>query len=262
MYFWIIYLIFGLCVGSLINMMVYRIPIILKLRNQPHLQFKSFNLCLPRSHCPRCGHIIAWYNNLPLLSYIFNKGRCAYCKTWISLRYPLIELSYTGLFCGFSLLHPELIKTIPVAWFIALIMIQIFIDLEYMILPDIINYLLLWSGLLINAFNIFCPLFDAVYGAAFGYLGLWGFYHCYEKLSGKRGFGYGDFKLFAGLGAWIGYTKLLSCLFLSAAIGLLYGIIFMLKTKQPSKDTPIPFGPALAISGLIMLSLPNHFLGF
>jgi len=262
MKYWFIYVITGLCIGSFINMLIYRLPILLKIRNQPYPQFKRFNLFFPRSHCPECGHIIAWYHNIPLLSFILNRGRCAYCKISISLRYPLIELSYTGLWCGYMWLHPELDKILPAAVFIALILILIFFDLEFMILPDMINYLLLWSGLLINAFDIFCPLFDAVYGAAIGYLSLWGFYHAYAKLSGKQGFGYGDFKLFAALGAWLGYTKLLSCLFLSAAIGLLYGLMIIIKTKQNITDTPIPFGPALCISGLILLSQPYPILGF
>jgi leader peptidase (prepilin peptidase)/N-methyltransferase len=125
-----------------------------------------------------------------------------------------------------------------------------------MILPDVLNYLLLWSGLFVNSFNLFCPLIDAVYGAGIGYLSLWGFYHFYAKLTGKHGFGYGDFKLYAALGAWIGLQQLLACIILGSVIGIFYGTIWIYKFGQNYLAKPIPFGPALAIAGLIILALP------
>jgi leader peptidase (prepilin peptidase)/N-methyltransferase len=153
--------------------------------------------------------------------------------------------------------YPSPLPLIASAFFTALILVQACIDLELFLLPDILNYLLLWSGLIINSFNIFCELQAAVYGATCAYLSLWIFYHIYEKITQKQGFGYGDFKLFAAIGGWLGIHKIFACIMLSCVVGILIGVIWGLKNKQLKSNMPFPFGPALALSAYIILLNPS-----
>jgi leader peptidase (prepilin peptidase)/N-methyltransferase len=253
-------------VGSVLNMVIYRLPIMLDFKPQPHQHFKTFNLFFPRSHCTRCGNIIAWYYNIPIVSYAMLMGKCPHCRLPISLKYPLIEISYV-LICVFSYLHyPDTSHFLSIAWFSALLLIQSIIDFELFLLPDIISYLLLWSGLFLNSFNLFCSLHHAVYGAIFAYLGLWLFYHLFAKLTGKQGFGYGDFKLYAAISAWLGIEKIFICIMLSCIIGIVFGLGMMIFKKQKKELQIVPFGPALALAGFILIFIPeieiNQLLDF
>ena len=246
--------------SSVLNVIIYRLPYMLQLKTFPHTHFKFFNLFLPRSHCPHCAKTIAWYHNIPIFAYLFLKGQCASCSRPIHWRYPLIELSYTLMIALLFWVYPQPTLLAAGAFFTACLLIQACIDLELMLLPDVLNYILLWSGLFANSFLLFCSLQDAVYGALFAYLGLWLFYHIYEKLTHKQGFGYGDFKLFAAIGGWLGIHKIFSCIMLSAIIGIILGLIWHAKNKSTSNSLGFPFGPALALAGYILLLFPNFSL--
>jgi leader peptidase (prepilin peptidase)/N-methyltransferase len=212
-----------------------------------------FDLIKPRSRCSHCGHAIAWYENIPVVSYLALRGRCASCGTRISVRYPLVELVTGGLFalCVWrSGLTPQ-----AVAWalFAALLVCQFMIDLDTQLLPDSLNYLLLWAGLLVAVMGLTVPLSAAVWGAIAGYLLPWSFYHLYRLLTGKHGMGYGDFKLMAALGAWLGADSLLAILLASSVVGALLGSALLLAGRLAHKDIPIAFGPFLAGAGLLFL---------
>jgi leader peptidase (prepilin peptidase)/N-methyltransferase len=212
-----------------------------------------FDLIKPRSRCSHCGHAIAWYENIPVVSYLALRGRCASCGTRISVRYPLVELVTGGLFalCVWrSGLTPQ-----AVAWalFAALLVCQFMIDLDTQLLPDSLNYLLLWAGLLVAVMGWTVPLSAAVWGAIAGYLLPWSFYHLYRLLTGKHGMGYGDFKLMAALGAWLGADSLLAILLASSVVGALLGSALLLAGRLAHKDIPIAFGPFLAGAGLLFL---------
>lgn len=248
----ILVIIFALLTASVLNMIIHRLPIMLDFKPQTHHQFEIYNLFLPRSHCLHCAITIPWYYNIPLLGFIILKGKCFNCQSKISWRYPLVELFYLILVLALYWSFPNLIPLIAAAFFTALLLIQAMIDLELLLLPDVINYLLLWTGLFVNSFGIFCNLKDAVYGAMFAYLSLWMFYHLFAKLTGKQGFGYGDFKLYAAIGAWLGVHKIFECIMLSCLIGIIFGSLWLLKNKSSQKPI-FPFGPALALSGYILI---------
>ncbi len=212
-----------------------------------------FDLMRPRSRCGHCGHVIRWYENVPVLSYLALRGRCSACKTSISPRYPAVELVTAALFglCGWRWgLTP-----LALAWaaFAALLVCQFLIDMDTQLLPDSLNYLLLWLGLVVAALGWTVPLHLAVWGAVCGYLILWGFYHAYRLLTGKEGMGYGDFKLLAALGAWLGADYLLAILLVSSIVGAALGALMLLVGKLAHKDIPIAFGPFLAGAGLVCL---------
>lgn len=244
----------ALLTGSVLNMIIHRLPIMLEFKPQNHQMFNTYNLFLPRSHCPHCAVTIPWYHNIPILSYFILKGRCVHCQTKISLRYPLIESLYLALVLALYWVLPNPTKLIAASWFTALLLIQAIIDLELLLLPDVLNYLLLWTGLFINSFGVFCRLHEAVYGSLFAYLSIWIFYHLFVKLTGKQGFGYGDFKLYAAIGAWIGVHKIFECMMLSCLIGIFFGSIWLWKHKSDKKAI-FPFGPALAIAGYLLILL-------
>ena len=213
------------------------------------------DLMRPRSRCRVCGHPIRWYENLPVLSWLALRGACSSCGTRIGWRYPLVELATGALFalCAWRWgLGP-----VAAAWalFAALLLCQFLIDLDTQLLPDQLNYLLLWAGLLASALGWTVPLAAAVWGAAAGYLVLWAFFHAYRLLTGKEGMGYGDFKLLAALGAWLGADHLLAILLLSSIVGALLGGALLLRGRLAHKDVPIAFGPFLAGAGLLCLVL-------
>ncbi len=213
------------------------------------------NLMRPRSHCRACGHAVRWYQNLPVLSWLALRGRCAACGTRIGWRYPLVELVTAALFamCAWRWgLTP-----VAAAWalFGALLLCQFLIDMDTQLLPDPLNYLLLWAGLLAAALGWTIPLASAVWGAAAGYMVLWLFFHAYRLLTGKEGMGYGDFKLLAALGAWLGADHLLAILVLSSIVGALLGGALLMRGRLAHKDVPIAFGPFLAGAGLLCLVL-------
>lgn len=252
---------FTLAIGSLLNVIIYRLPAMLhaclmnECRNLVNLaeeSSNSINLFLPRSFCPTCKKTIPAKYNIPLLSYLFLRGRCKYCKQPISLRYPLVETLCCLLsllaswYFGFSL------SLIFILLFIWILIALFFIDLEQQLLPDSLTLGLLWLGLLANTQSLFTSLPIAVLSAAGAYLVLWLFIKLFYLFTGKIGMGNGDFKLFAAFGAWFGWTQLPLILLFASLTGAITGLIY-LKTQGKNKDTPIPFGPFLCLAGLVSL---------
>lgn len=259
--------IFGLLVGSFLNVVIYRLPkmlmreidsFIAEHQQRPPPHTTSFNLMVPRSTCPHCGHVIKAYENIPLFSFFLLKGKCASCESPIGVRYPLIELVSALLsfamvaYFGFTL--AGMASLIFVYFLIALAVI----DWDTQLLPDQLTLPLLWIGLLVNTQALFCALEDAVLGAVLGYLILWSIYWIFKLLTGKEGMGYGDFKLLAALGAWCGATALPGLVLLSSLLGSIVGLGYVF-FKGHRLGQPIPFGPYLVIAGLIVLPFP-HFL--
>lgn len=254
---------FSLMIGSFLNVVIHRLPIMLERDWQAeyHSYFDSepeavptapYNLMVPRSCCPHCDHPIGALENIPLLSWLWLKGRCRACKAPISARYPLVELLT-------ALLSVAVAATLPPGWgalaALALtwtLVALTFIDLDKMLLPDQLTLPLLWAGLLFSLLGGFASLADAVIGAMAGYLVLWTLYWAFKLLTGKEGMGYGDFKLLAALGAWLGWQALPIVLLLSSLVGAVIGIgLILLRNHHQGK--PIPFGPYLAIAGWIAL---------
>ncbi|MET3477119.1 prepilin peptidase [Variovorax atrisoli] len=214
-----------------------------------------FDLMRPASRCGACGHRIRWYENIPVLSYAVLRGRCSSCKTPISLRYPLVELITGALFalCAWRFG----ITPTGALWaaFGALLICQFLIDFDTQFLPDSLNYPLLWLGLIGAAMGwTGVSLGSAVWGAVFGYLSLWLVYHAFRLVTGKEGMGYGDFKLLAALGAWLGADYLIAIILVSSLVGAVIGIALRVAGKLAHKDIPIAFGPFLAGAGLVCLA--------
>lgn len=259
--FYPVILIFSLCVGSLLNVIIFRLPKILEhlwnqqcceLLNQPPPQKEAFNLFLPPSHCPHCKQTIKAWQNIPILSYLLLRGHCHYCKHPISLRYPLVEILTVAL-SGLVVWHFGIgLTTIAALLYTWCLQALLFIDLDTQLLPDSLTLGLLWLGLLVNTQSVFIPLENAVFSAAIAYLLLWSFMKIFYWVTGKVGMGHGDFKLFAALGAWLGWQQLPFILVISSLSGALIGGAFLIFTRQ-HKDTPIPFGPFLCIAGFIGL---------
>ena len=284
----------GLLIGSFLNVVIYRTPVmmyrdwladavanLMSSKDAPSLwslvfgpktvppegleaaadkaataieSLPPFDLTRPASRCGACGHKIRWYQNIPVLSYLFLRGRCASCKTSISPRYPLVELITGVLFalCGYRFgLTPT-----GALWaaFAALLICQFLIDFDTQFLPDSLNYTLLWLGLIGAAMGwTGVALNSAVWGAVFGYLSLWLVYHGYRLVTGKEGMGYGDFKLLAALGAWLGADYLIAIILVSSLVGAVIGLTLRFAGKLAHKDIPIAFGPFLAGAGLVCL---------
>jgi len=254
---------FGLVIGSFLNVVIHRIPIMLERQwtrdCQEHLgaahavqQETPYNLLSPPSTCPECGHRIRAWENIPVLSYLFLRGKCARCGASIAMRYPLVEILTAGLSVmvawrfGLSL---ATLAALALTWtLIALAMI----DLETKLLPDTLTLPLLWLGLLVNLDGTFAELQASVIGAAAGYLSLWSIYQLFRLLTGKEGMGYGDFKLLAVLGAWLGWAALPQIILLSTLIGATVGI-GLIAIRGRDRNVPIPFGPYLAAAGWIAL---------
>ena len=222
---------------------------------------ESFNLCVPRSHCPSCNHQIKAIENIPMLSWIFLRGKCSQCSASISIQYPLVEL-FTAILTvvvvwkfGFTY---QALGGVILTW--SLIALS-GIDIKTQLLPDNITLPLLWTGVIFNYFTIFTDLSSSVLGAIFGYLSLWLVFHIFKLITGKEGMGYGDFKLLAALGAWLGWQALPLIVLLSSAVGAVIGIT-MIITKVQERSTPIPFGPYLAIAGWIAMLYGNELMEF
>ncbi len=237
----------GLLVGSFLNVVIYRLPLMIQAHES--LSIKSINLCFPRSHCPICKVMIpAWYN-IPLISYIMLKGRCHACQQHISCLYPLVEgLSFIlsvliALKCGCQV---SVIFVLICCW---VLICLAFIDIKHQILPDCLTLGLLWLGLIVNTETLFVSLPNAVLSAAGAYLSLWLLIHLYYLFTKKVGMGNGDFKLFAALGAWFGWQSLLPILLSASILGSVIGLVY-LGVSGKSKNTPIPFGPFLCIAGM------------
>ena len=252
---------FGLLIGSFLNVVIYRVPKMMQRESDEYVASESgqpaphtdrFNLMLPRSCCPHCGHQITALENIPVLSYLALRGKCSACKAPISARYPMVEL-LTGALSALLIWNFGSgwagLATLFFAWSL---IAMTFIDADTQLLPDDLTYPLLWAGLLINLNGTFVPVRDAVIGAAAGYLVLWTIYWLFKLVTGKEGMGYGDFKLLAALGAWLGWTMLPTIILLSSVVGALVGIGLIVFTRR-GRDKPIPFGPYLAGAGMIAL---------
>lgn len=262
LYFSLVFL-FSLMIGSFLNVVIHRLPIMLEREWQaeylsyfnPETQLQQeerYNLMVPRSACPHCGHAITAMENIPLLSWLWLKGRCRECQAPISARYPLVELLTALLSLVVAATFPPgwgLLAALLLTWVLVALT---FIDLDKMLLPDQLTLPLLWGGLLFNLAGGFVPLADAVIGAMAGYLVLWSLYWVFKLLTGKEGMGYGDFKLLAALGAWLGWQALPIVLLLSSLVGAIIGISLIL-LRNHHQNKPIPFGPYLAIAGWIAL---------
>lgn len=251
----------GLMVGSFLNVVIYRLPIImerewhqncLELQGKMPEETAPFSLAKPRSQCPHCGHKITVIENIPVLSYLFLKGRCSACKAPISIRYPLVELA-TGILIGLASATFGFGAEAVFAWILIFALITLtMIDFDTQLLPDDITLPLLWLGLLFNLNHGFADLSSAVIGAMLGYLILWSIYWLFKLVTGKEGMGYGDFKLLAAIGAWFGWQLLPAVILLSSVLGALIGIILIVFTAH-GRDKPMPFGPFLAIGGIAAL---------
>ncbi len=252
----------GLVVGSFLNVVIHRIPIMMQkewrndccelLEIDNTTESKVYNLLKPDSHCPSCKTAIKPWQNIPLVSWLLLRGKCANCKNPISPRYPLVELA-TGILSAVIAYYFGLtwtgIAALLLTWaLIALTMI----DVDHQLLPDSMTLPLLWLGIICNSFGLFTDLESAVYGAIFGYLALWSVFWLFKLLTGKEGMGYGDFKLLAALGAWMGWQSLPLIIILSSVVGAVIGIAGMIIMGR-DKNIPIPFGPYLAIAGWIAL---------
>lgn len=263
----------GLCVGSFLNVVVHRLPKMMErqwraecaeLAGQEPPPAERYNLVVPRSACPSCGHRIGALENIPVLSWLALRGKCAGCGARISARYPAVELlsgtlsAYVAWHFGFGLAAAG---ALLFTW--AMIALT-FIDLDTFYLPDSITLPLLWLGLLFNLNATFVALPSAVVGAAAGYLSLWSVYWVFKWATGKEGMGYGDFKLLAAIGAWLGWTMLPLTILLSSLVGAVIGI-GMIAFAGRERSVPIPFGPYLAIAGMIALlhgpALTRAYLG-
>ncbi|SFM10566.1 prepilin peptidase [Rugamonas rubra] len=261
---------FGLLIGSFLNVVIYRVPKMMQRESDNYVAVESgreaphaerFNLMVPRSACPHCGHQITALENIPLLSWLVLRGKCSACRAPISPRYPAVEL-LTGL------LSALLVWRLGSGWaglaalfFLYSLIAMTFIDADTQLLPDDLTYPLLWAGLLVNLNGTFVPLHDAVVGAAAGYLALWSIYWLFKLATGKEGMGYGDFKLLAALGAWLGWAMLPTIILLSSVVGALVGISLIVFARH-GRNNPIPFGPYLAAAGLIAILYGNSISAF
>ena len=255
-------LVLGLLVGSFINVLAWRLPKMLEQDWQAQAREllglpapakgPVYNLMLPRSHCPHCQHTLRARENIPLLSYLVLRGKCSQCKTAISPRYPLTELIcavLSGVVAWHFGLSPQAGWMLLLTWGLLGICL---IDLKHQIVPDVLVLPLLWLGLLLNTFDTFTSLTQAVWGAALGYLSLWSIFWLFKLLTGKDGMGYGDFKLLALFGAWGGMAILPLTIVLSSLLGAMVGLV-LLALRRAQASTPIPFAPYLAIAGWIAL---------
>ena len=256
-------LILGLLVGSFLNVVIYRLPVMMQRSWQSEcaesfpdagieVDESAFNLVLPRSRCPECKHLIGSLENIPLISWLIQKGRCKHCDCKISARYPSIEL-LTGV------MSLAVAYVVPFGWPVLFALIftwalisLTFIDFDTMLLPDQITLPLMWLGILVNISSTFVSLEESVIGAVIGYLSLWSIYWAFKLLTGKEGMGYGDFKLLAALGAWFGWQALPLIILLSSFAGAIIGIA-VLRASKDKQSRPLPFGPYLAIAGWVYL---------
>ncbi|WP_028387808.1 prepilin peptidase [Legionella fairfieldensis] len=256
----------ALAIGSFLNVIIYRLPHMLYAEwndyfNKNYTINKRINLFFPRSFCPSCKIMIPARNNIPVLSFCLLRGRCQACQQPISPLYPLIEIT-SCLFALFSATHFGFNLTLLATLFFIWILIALFfIDLKHQLLPDSLTLSLLWSGLIANTQSLFAPLPEAVISSALAYLFLWLFMQIFYLLTGKKGMGNGDFKLFAAFGAWFGWTQLPIILLVASFTGAIIGFIY-LKIQGKSTDTPIPFGPFLCFAGLISLFWGKMIIGW
>lgn len=276
----IVAVIFGLLVGSFLNVVIHRLPKMMQAEweaelaeMQAHAQppghesangaaattaaharatpeREPYNLMVPRSRCPHCGHAITALKNIPLVSWLVLRGRCSECRAPISARYPGVEL-LSGVLVGVAIWwFGFTLAGIGAAGLSLALVALTFIDYDTQLLPDSITLPLLWAGLMVNLSGAFVPIQEAVIGAMAGYLTLWTIFHAFRLATGKEGMGYGDFKLLAALGAWLGWKTLPAIILLSSVVGAVVGIALIALRRQ-TREVPIPFGPYLAGAGLL-----------
>ncbi len=254
----------GLLVGSFLNVVIYRLPVMmardwkqeclayLGLADDSRTEGEVFNLVLPLSRCPFCNAAIKPYQNIPVVSYVFLRGKCANCAHPIAIRYPLIE-AFTAIATFIVAWHFGYSWQTFFAVFLTWSLIALsFIDIDHQLLPDSITLPFMWLGLLLSTFGLFCDSHDSIVGAIAGYTILWGVYQAFKMLTGKEGMGYGDFKLLALFGAWLGWQALPLIIFLSSLVGSIIGIGLIVFSRH-DRNIPLPFGPYLAAAGWIAL---------
>jgi leader peptidase (prepilin peptidase)/N-methyltransferase len=260
--------VFGLAIGSFLNVVIHRLPRMMENEwktqcaelagSGPAPAGPRYNLVVPSSHCPHCSTPLRAIDNIPLVSWVALRGKCGHCGTRISARYPIVEALTAALSAlvayrfGFT---PAMLLALVFTWTLVALT---FIDADTTLLPDDLTLPLLWLGLGSNVFGTFVPLQDAVIGAMAGYLALWSIYWLFKLATGKEGMGYGDFKLLAALGAWMGWKALLPIVLLSSLVGALVGIVLIVLARR-GREIPIPFGPYLAAAGLIVLLTGDTF---
>ncbi len=260
----------GLCIGSFLNVVIHRLPLMLergwKLESAELLGVKAddagepISLSRPRSRCPSCGHRIAWHENVPVLSWLWLRGRCSACTTRISARYPFVEILTGALFALVGWRFGATPTALLWCAFVAVLIALAGIDWDTTFLPDNLTLPLLWGGLVASALGWTVPLVDAVWGAVAGYLSLWSVYWLFKLTTGKEGMGFGDFKLLAALGAWLGLKMVLPVVLGAAVIGAVVGIAMKLSASL-REGRYVPFGPFLAGAGLVvMLAGQNRVL--
>jgi leader peptidase (prepilin peptidase)/N-methyltransferase len=256
--------IFGLLIGSFLNVVILRIPA--RLEFDWHCQCRELLELQPpqepakpppgilwaRSQCPKCGHNIKAHENIPLLSYLFLRGQCSSCKAPISRRYPLVEAITAILFLLVAMHFGPTLQTLTALGLTGILVALAGIDIDHQLLPDDLTFFLLWSGLFASLFNVFTDPVSSIIGALAGYLSLWFVYHLFRLLTGKEGMGYGDFKLLAALGAWMGWQMLPLVILLSSLVGAVVGLI-MIGLKRHRSSQPMPFGPFIALAGWVAL---------
>ena len=255
----------GLTVGSFLNVVIHRLPKMMErewalqcaeLQQQELPQSEPLTLATPRSRCPHCGHGITALENIPVLSWLFLRGRCSACKARISVRYPLVEC-VSGALSAFAVWHFGFgVVAVGAVLFIWAMIALTGIDFDTQLLPDSITLPLLWLGLLFNLNGTFASLHSAVIGAVAGYLSLWSVYWAFKLVTGKEGMGYGDFKLLAAIGAWLGWQLLPLTILLSSLVGAVVGCCLIVLTRR-GRNIPIPFGPYLAAAGVIAMFWGN-----
>ncbi len=260
-FFMALFAVIGLMVGSFLNVVIHRLPKMLErgwlqqcadLNGKTTENAPSYNLLVPRSACPHCGHKIGALENIPLISYLLLRGKCRGCGVAISARYPIVE-ALSGLLSAYAAWHFGFgLVALAALLFIWALLALTFIDADTQLLPDDITLPLLWLGLLFNLSGTFVDLPSAVIGAVAGYLTLWAVYWLFKLATGKDGMGYGDFKLLAAIGAWLGWQMLLLVILLSSLVGAVVGITLIVAARH-GRNIPIPFGPYLAGGGLIAL---------
>ncbi len=254
----------GLLVGSFLNVVIHRTPVMLEndFRHEcacldlpedtPPPLAPHYNLVAPRSACPHCGHLIGALENIPVISWLCLRGKCRHCQAPISVRYPLVELLTACLTSWIAWQYGATLPMLGMLVFTWTLIALIFIDADTSLLPDNLTLPLLWLGLLFNLDGSFTPLSEAVIGAVVGYLSLWSVYWVFKLLTGKEGMGYGDFKLLAALGAWLGWKMIPVIILLSSLAGAVLGIIMIMLARH-GMGKPMPFGPYLGIAGFIAM---------
>jgi leader peptidase (prepilin peptidase)/N-methyltransferase len=265
---WVL-LLLGLCIGSFLNVVVHRLPLMLergwKLESAEMLGVKideppEMTLARPRSRCPSCGQTIRWHQNIPLFSFLWLRGRCAACKVRIAARYPLVEVATGVLFAAVGARFGAVPTALLWCAFAATLVALAAIDWDTTLLPDNLTLPLLWAGLVASALGWTVPLVDALWGAVAGYLSLWSVYWLFKLTTGKEGMGFGDFKLLAALGAWLGMKMILPIVLAASLIGALVGLVMKL-VGALREGRYVPFGPFLAGAGLlVMLAGPARVL--